>query len=62
MRRVLARVATDRPYVPLAYHSRVALLRRPFALVEHSRSWVLPQGVELGRDVVAGEHQQDASR
>jgi len=62
MRRVLARIAVDRPYVPLSYHSRVALLRQPFALVEHSRSWVLPQGIQLRGADGTDERREGASR
>jgi len=43
----LARLASERPYLPLYHHSRTALVRRPFRIDPHSASWVRPQEIAL---------------
>lgn len=43
----LARLASERPYLPLYHHSRTALVRRPFQIDLHSASWVRPQEISL---------------
>jgi peptide/nickel transport system substrate-binding protein len=41
----LARLAAQRPYLPLYHHSRIALLRRPFRIDAPSASFVRPQEI-----------------
>lgn len=48
LRRVLTRVAHDRPYLPLYFHGRFGAVREPFALSIQPGTWVLPQQVRLG--------------
>lgn len=45
LRKALARVADDRPYLPLYHRVRLSLVRHPFTLQARGGAWVLPQDI-----------------
>ena len=49
LRRALAIVAQERPYVPLFHSERFALIRSPFVVDARSGLWILPQEVHVAR-------------
>ncbi len=51
LRKVLARVAEDRPYLPLYHRVRLSLVRRPFTLTPRGGAWVLPQDIGIAPPV-----------
>ncbi|HPC82526.1 MAG TPA: ABC transporter substrate-binding protein [Thermoanaerobaculaceae bacterium] len=44
---VMAAIGHDRPYLPVYYHARFALVRRPFRLGLRAGLWALPQEIRV---------------
>ncbi len=45
LRRTMAKVAADRPYLPLVHEARLALVRAPFVVAPQTGSWLRPHDI-----------------